>query len=90
MTLIRFYQMPTWQLLLWYVDRTKRSIDLTSQLSSLEIISPTFDVIPWQKHLATARQMIAARGGAHTMHRKDEVSYFLSVSASNVAIRISA
>ncbi|TAQ87278.1 hypothetical protein B7494_g4380 [Chlorociboria aeruginascens] len=51
-------------------------------LASLEIISPTaFGVaVPWQNHLATARQMIVARGGPQTMQtasRSDKVSSFL-------------
>lgn len=51
-------------------------------LASLEIISPkAFGVaVPWQKHLDTARQMIAARGGPQTMQtisRSDKVSSFL-------------
>ncbi|KAL8944506.1 MAG: hypothetical protein Q9216_000416 [Gyalolechia sp. 2 TL-2023] len=49
-------------------------------LASLEIISPNaFEVtVPWQVHLTLARQMILARGGAESVHRKDKVSYFLS------------
>lgn len=51
-------------------------------LASLEIISPkAFGVeVPWQNHLDTARQMIAARGGPHkvkTASRGDKVSSFL-------------
>jgi hypothetical protein len=51
-------------------------------LASLEIISPNaFGVaIPWQKHLDTARQMVAARGGPQRMQtasRGDKVSSFL-------------
>ncbi|KAL3417894.1 C6 zinc finger protein [Phlyctema vagabunda] len=51
-------------------------------LASLEIISPkAFGVaVPWQNHLDTARQMIAARGGPQTMQtasRSDKVSSFL-------------
>ncbi|KAI9843182.1 MAG: hypothetical protein M1837_006544 [Sclerophora amabilis] len=48
-------------------------------LASLEIISPnTFGVfVPWQRHLHIAREMIVARGGAHSIHRHDRVSYFL-------------
>lgn len=49
-------------------------------LASLEIISPnTFEVrVSWQNHLSMARQMLVARGGAGSVHRKDRVSYFLS------------
>jgi hypothetical protein len=51
-------------------------------LASLEIISPkAFGVeVPWQKHLDTARQMIAARGGPQRMQTAshgDSVSSFL-------------
>jgi hypothetical protein len=51
-------------------------------LASLEIISPqAFGVpVPWQNHLDTARQMIAARGGPQRMQtesRSDKVSSFL-------------
>jgi hypothetical protein len=51
-------------------------------LASLEIISPkAFGVeVPWQNHLDTARQMIAARGGPQGMEtasRDDKVSSFL-------------
>ena len=51
-------------------------------LASLEIISPkAFGVeVPWQRHLDTARQMIAARGGPKGMRvesRSDMVSDFL-------------
>lgn len=51
-------------------------------LASLEIISPkAFGVeVAWQKHLDTARQMIAARGGPQkvkTASRGDKVSSFL-------------
>jgi hypothetical protein len=51
-------------------------------LASLEIISPkAFGVaVPWQKHLDTARQIIAARGGPQGMRtasRRDKVSSFL-------------
>ncbi|KAH6671053.1 fungal-specific transcription factor domain-containing protein [Halenospora varia] len=51
-------------------------------LASLEIISPkAFGVaVPWQKHLDTARQIIAARGGPRGMHfasRRDKVASFL-------------
>jgi hypothetical protein len=49
-------------------------------LASLEIISPkAFGVaIPWQKHLGTARQIIAARGGAKSIHRdRSRASDFL-------------
>lgn len=51
-------------------------------LASLEIISPkAFGIsVPWQKHLDTARQIIAARGGTHGMQtdsRKDKVTSFL-------------
>ena len=49
-------------------------------LASLEIVNPsTFEVkVPWQQHLHIARQMILARGGANSVHRKDKVSYFLT------------
>jgi hypothetical protein len=51
-------------------------------LASLEIISPkAFGVaVPWQNHLDTARQMIAARGGPQRMEtasRGDKASSFL-------------
>ncbi|KAF1981855.1 hypothetical protein K402DRAFT_415255 [Aulographum hederae CBS 113979] len=48
-------------------------------LAAIEIISPnTFEVpISWQNHLTVARQMIIARGGPQSVHRKDKVSYFL-------------
>ncbi|TVY82767.1 Thiamine biosynthesis regulatory protein [Lachnellula suecica] len=51
-------------------------------LASLEIISPkAFGVaVPWQRHLDTARQIIAARGGPQGMRtaaREDKVSSFL-------------
>lgn len=51
-------------------------------LASLEIISPkAFGVeVPWQNHLDTARQMIAARGGpqhVRTASRGDQVLSFL-------------
>ncbi|KAK5295667.1 hypothetical protein LTR16_000957 [Cryomyces antarcticus] len=49
-------------------------------LASMEIISPnTFEVpISWQNHLNIARQIVVARGGPQSAHRKDKVSYFLS------------
>ena len=49
-------------------------------LASLEIVNPsTFEVkVPWQQHLHIARRMILARGGAHSVHRRDKVSYFLT------------
>lgn len=49
-------------------------------LASLEIISPSsFGVsIPWQKHLGIARDIIRARGGPHSVSRKDPVMYFLT------------
>lgn len=49
-------------------------------LASLEIISPSsFGVhIPWQHHLSLARNIIQARGGPHSISRKDPVMYFLS------------
>ncbi|KAH8815418.1 fungal-specific transcription factor domain-containing protein [Xylogone sp. PMI_703] len=50
-------------------------------LASLEIISPkAFGIaVPWQLHLDTARQMIAARGGPQTLQSShgDKVSSFL-------------
>jgi hypothetical protein len=51
-------------------------------LASLEIISPkAFGVaVPWQRHLDTARQIIAARGGPQGMRtaaRGDKVASFL-------------
>ncbi|KAG9242974.1 fungal-specific transcription factor domain-containing protein [Calycina marina] len=54
----------------------------TIMLASLEIISPkSFGVkIPWQNHLDTARQMIAARGGPQRIQAAshgDKVSSFL-------------
>lgn len=49
-------------------------------LASLQILNPnTFGgAVPWQQHLHVARQMIVARGGATSVHRKDKVSYFLN------------
>lgn len=49
-------------------------------LASLEIVSPrTFEVdIPWQTHLNMARRIISARGGANSVARDDQVSYFLT------------
>ncbi|KAF2092789.1 C6 zinc finger domain-containing protein [Rhizodiscina lignyota] len=49
-------------------------------LASLEIMSPnTFALqISWQNHLTIAREMIFARGGPQSVHKKDKVSYFLS------------
>lgn len=49
-------------------------------LTSLEIISPSsFGVsIPWQNHLSIARSIIRARGGPHSISRKDPVMYFLT------------
>ncbi len=49
-------------------------------LASLQIINPnTFEIsLPWQQHLSIARQMIKARGGANSVQRNDEVSYFLT------------
>ncbi|KIX06559.1 uncharacterized protein Z518_04535 [Rhinocladiella mackenziei CBS 650.93] len=49
-------------------------------LASLEIISPSsFGVsIPWQNHLSIARSIIRARGGPHSISRKDPVMYFLT------------
>ena len=49
-------------------------------LASLQILNPnTFEVtVPWQQHLNIARQMILARGGPNSVHRKDKVSYFLT------------
>ena len=49
-------------------------------LASLEIISPSsFGVsIPWQNHLSIARSIIRARGGPHSISRKDPVMYFLA------------
>ncbi|TVY89642.1 hypothetical protein LAWI1_G003595 [Lachnellula willkommii] len=51
-------------------------------LASLEIVSPVaFGIaVPWQRHLATARQIIAARGGPQGMRsaaRGDKVASFL-------------
>jgi hypothetical protein len=61
---------------------TDANLATVIMLASLEIISPkAFGVaVPWQKHLELARQMVAARGGAHRMQttsRKDKVSSFL-------------
>ena len=69
----------------------RRALDNPSQISnsnlataillaSLEIISPnTFEVsVSWQTHLNVARQMILARKGANSVHRKDKVSWFLT------------
>ncbi|PQE11704.1 hypothetical protein CJF32_00004872 [Rutstroemia sp. NJR-2017a WRK4] len=61
---------------------TDANLATVIMLASLEIISPkAFGVaVPWQKHLELARQMVAARGGAHrmqTISRKDKVSSFL-------------
>ena len=49
-------------------------------LASLQILNPnTFGkAVSWQQHLSVARQMILARGGANSVHRKDKVSYFLT------------
>lgn len=49
-------------------------------LASLEIISPSsFGIaIPWQAHLGLARGIIRARGGPHSISRKDPVMYFLT------------
>ncbi|KAK5082703.1 hypothetical protein LTR05_006583 [Lithohypha guttulata] len=49
-------------------------------LASLEIISPSsFGIaIPWQAHLGLARGIIRARGGPHSISRKDPVMFFLS------------
>ncbi|KAK5943651.1 hypothetical protein PMZ80_004659 [Knufia obscura] len=49
-------------------------------LASLEIISPSsFGIaIPWQAHLGLARGIIRARGGPHSVSRKDPVMYFLT------------
>jgi len=49
-------------------------------LASLEIISPSsFGIaIPWQAHLGLARGIIGARGGPHSVSRKDPVMYFLT------------
>ena len=49
-------------------------------LASLEIMSPnTFEVpVSWQNHLTIAREMIFARGGPQSVHKKDKVSFFLS------------
>lgn len=49
-------------------------------LASLDIISPNaFEcLVPWQQHLATARQMIASRGGIRSIRQKDSIPYFLS------------
>lgn len=49
-------------------------------LASLEILSPnTFDVpISWQNHLNIARELIIARGGPQSVHKRDKVAYFLS------------
>lgn len=49
-------------------------------LASLEIISPSsFGIaIPWQAHLGLARCIIRARGGPHSVSRKDPVMFFLS------------
>lgn len=39
----------------------------------------TFEVpVSWQNHLTIARNMIFARGGAQSVHKKDKASYFLS------------
>lgn len=51
-------------------------------LASLEIISPTaFGIeVPWQSHLGTAREIIAARGGPQNMRSvalNDKVVNFL-------------
>jgi hypothetical protein len=58
------------------------SLATSIMLASLEIISPkAFGVeVPWQNHLDTARQMMAARGGPQRMQtasRGDHVSSFL-------------
>jgi len=49
-------------------------------LASLEIVSPSsFGVdIGWQAHLGIARSIIRARGGPHSISRKDPVMYFLT------------
>ncbi|KAE9381251.1 hypothetical protein N431DRAFT_490664 [Stipitochalara longipes BDJ] len=61
---------------------TNSNLATAIMLASLEIISPkAFGVeVPWQKHLDTARQMIAARGGPQRVQsssRGDKVSSFL-------------
>ncbi|PBP17323.1 c6 zinc finger domain containing protein [Diplocarpon rosae] len=61
---------------------TNANLATAIMLASLEIISPkSFGVeVPWQNHLDTARQMIAARGGpqnVHTASRGDRVLAFL-------------
>ncbi|KAG9238543.1 fungal-specific transcription factor domain-containing protein [Amylocarpus encephaloides] len=61
---------------------TNANLATAIMLASLEIISPkAFGVaVPWQKHLDTARQIIAARGGPRGMQtasRKDKVASFL-------------
>lgn len=87
---------PATRIALWVQDifpNLRRALDDPSEitnenlataimLASLEIISPkAFGVaVPWQKHLDTARQMIAARGGRQRMQtssRGDKVSSFL-------------
>ena len=49
-------------------------------LASLEIISPSsFGIaILWQAHLGLARGIIRARGGPHSVSRKDPVMFFLT------------
>ena len=49
-------------------------------LASLEIISPSSFGIPihWQAHLGVARGIIRARGGPHSVSRKDPVMFFLT------------
>ncbi|EKD19238.1 c6 zinc finger domain containing protein [Drepanopeziza brunnea f. sp. 'multigermtubi' MB_m1] len=61
---------------------TNANLATAIMLASLEIISPrAFGVeVPWQNHLDTARQMIAARGGpqnVQTASRGDTVLSFL-------------
>lgn len=58
------------------------SLATAIMLASLEIVSPVaFGVaVPWQRHLDTARQIIAARGGPEGMRtaaREDKVASFL-------------
>lgn len=61
-------------------DVSNANLAVAIMLASLEIISPSsFGVeIGWQAHLHVARGIIRARGGPHSVSRKDPVMYFLT------------
>lgn len=62
------------------IEISNANLATAIMLASLEIISPSsFGIaIPWQAHLGLARGIIRARGGPHSVSRKDPVMFFLT------------